>query len=183
MVKTGRFSIPWSVDAVDGRGRDYGEVALGQIDGSIAASGTVVLRTWFSVHELPPELADGRKPSEATLAYVRALAPTMTFTAKGGARRAHLAFGKQCQYDIEDAVTIARKKGRSTSTSSTRSDKPRPKAGNGMECSSDYDCASNDCEDDRCTNGDSDDPELANDAACTEDSDCASGDCVEGICE
>lgn len=118
---------------------------------------------------------------------MRALAPTMTFTAKGGARRAHLAFGKQCEYDIEDAVTFARKKGRSTSKSSTksstRSDKRPPKAGNGMECSSDYDCASNNCEDDRCTNGDSDDPELANGAACSDDSDCASGDCVEGICE
>jgi hypothetical protein len=110
VVKKGRFSLPWHVDGVDGHGRDWGEITLGQIVGSIAASGAVKLRPWFAVSELPPELVDGRDAKEATLAYVKAHTPTMTFTTVAGRRHTHLAFGKACSYDLEVWDPVASKK-------------------------------------------------------------------------
>ena len=110
VVKKGRFSLPWHVDAIDGRGHDWGgEIALGQIDGSIAASGAVKLRPRFAVSELPPELVGGRDAKEATLAYVKAHAPTMKLTTVSGTRHMHLAFGKACSYDLEVWDPVATK--------------------------------------------------------------------------
>jgi hypothetical protein len=84
--------MPYTVSARSGRGVAYGDMTLSQLDGSIAADGKVTLCPWFSVSELPPEITDGRKPSEASLDYLRAFASTlaMTFTANGDARYAKL---------------------------------------------------------------------------------------------
>jgi hypothetical protein len=42
-------------------------MTLGQIDVNVAASGKVTLRTWFSIAELPPEMATGRKAERRLL--------------------------------------------------------------------------------------------------------------------
>src|SRR6187431_627441 len=98
VVSHGRFTMPYTISARSGRGIDYGETTLGKIDGSIAANGKVTLRPWFSMRELPPEITDGREPSEATLDYVRAFASTltMTFTTNGAARYATLSVDNAC---------------------------------------------------------------------------------------
>ena len=137
VVKQGRFSLPWRVDARDHDGNDWGPMALGQIDGSIAANGKVKLRPWFSVSELPPEVAAGLDKKEATLEYVSGLVPTMTFTTSSGSRTSKLAFGKSCEYEFEDARTF--KPGRSQAPSKSR-----------RECRNDWDCASEKCEHGKC---------------------------------
>jgi hypothetical protein len=104
-VTKGRVSIPWRAES-----RDYGDIELGQIDGSIAASGSVKLRPWMAVSELPPELAAGRPDKEATLSFVTAIAPKMTFFRHGGVRGAHLAFGKTCEYELESDDRVVEKK-------------------------------------------------------------------------
>jgi len=106
VVSKGRFTIPYTVDANSGHGVTYGETTLGQIDGSIAATGKVTLRTSFSVSELPPEITDGREPSKSTLDYVRAFGLKMTFSTNGNERHASLSAGNDCEILLESKSTF-----------------------------------------------------------------------------
>ena len=183
IVKQGRFSIPWTVSAVSGRGQSFGDMTIGSLDGSIAASGKVKLRSAFSYSELPPEIADGRKPELATFDYVRALPPTMTFSKDGAARFAKLTFGKDCEYAFETTATFAKKRGRTTSSPSKPS-KPSRSSGkpNGAKCYFNSECESNDCDDDRCV-GRGLHPEFASGMACDDDDECKSDDCDDHVCK
>jgi len=208
IVKKGRFSFPWRIEANDER---FGKVAIGQVDGSISASGAVKLRSWFTVTELPPELADGH--NEATLAHVRTLVPTMKFAYTNGARQTKLSFGKLCAYELEDAESRARKNtygtannnrdgskrvfdktsgsssnsvrrsGDGVSSSGTTSSSSKPPKGlaNGAACTYGSDCASGECDYSKCVSSGSK-QELGNGMACTYSSDCASGNCEYGKC-
>jgi len=135
VVSKGRFTIPYTVDARSGRGATYGATTLGQIDGSIAVTGKVALRTWFSVSELPPEITDGREPSESTLDYVRAFGLEMTFSTNGNERHARLSAGDDCEILLESKSTFkpARpKRSRLEATTSTKPatpEKRKPKQG------------------------------------------------------
>jgi hypothetical protein len=140
VVSKGRFSIPYTVEAMDGRGHQYGDTTLGQIDGSIAASGKVTLRTSFSITELPPEIANGRKADEATLDYVRAFVPTMTFSTHGAARLVELTYGHTCEIKFESKSTF--KQGRSVS--------PPARKAEGASCSRDSECKSDNCTSGHC---------------------------------
>jgi len=200
-VTNGRVAIPWQIES-----RSYGAIAIGEIDGTIAANGSVKLRPWSSVSELPPELAEGRPAKEATLSFVTAVPPKMTFSRSGGVRVAQLSFGKTCEYGFASGDTVAEKKappagsgsssskGSSSKTSSTstgtspsKSSPPPPPApkkgkGNGAECTYASECASDHCNYGKCTSGDSSRKALGNGMECTYDSDCASNECTYHKC-
>jgi len=206
-VKQGRFSIPWRLDARNGRGESFGEMVIGSLDGSIPATGKTKLRTWFSVNELPPEIAAGRTPA-ATLDTVRALAPTMTFATEGSSRKARLTFGDTCELlfaamsapstahvsssgPLKKPATTAPKvsvpskpsaPSKPSKPSAPSKPPPRP-AGkkNGAECTLSSDCASHNCDDDRCSG--TFDREYAEGMECEENNDCASEDCDQGECQ
>jgi hypothetical protein len=142
VVSKGRFSFPYVIEARDGHGHDYGDVTLGQIDGSIAANGKVTLRTWFSVTELPPEIADSRKADKVILDYVRAFIPTMTFSTHGAARLGDMTYGNDaCEIQFESKSTF--KQGRSVAPS-------RKGNADGATCSRDSECKSDNCTSGHC---------------------------------
>jgi len=129
VVTKGRFSIPYVVTV------HAGDVTIGRIDGSIAASGAVKLRAWLSISELPPELADvGETPDQSTLAYLRAFAPTMAFKKDGKMRTAELT-AAGCNVWFEGKDTF--KQGRSVAPKNLKT---------GASCTDGIDCKSHVCE-------------------------------------
>ncbi len=139
-VSKGRFSFPYQIQAWDGHGHSLGFVTLGQVDGSIAANGTVKLRTTLSIDALPPELTSGK--ADATLDSVREYMATgtMKFTRDTKNKKemyAELEFGPQCIYYFQDLGTFVPGHSGTQET-------------NGNRCKRDRDCESDNCDNSVC---------------------------------
>jgi hypothetical protein len=189
-VKKGRFAIPWRVDATNNYGRALGEVVLGQLDGTIAASGSVTVRATL-VDELPPEMA------AHSMTAVKQLKPTIKFGTDSSGRQFHFEIGKNCEYEFHAKDYKISKPARSTSppprtssppptTSSTPAkppvdpNAPSEKRGYkalGAPCESDSACKSGICSGRMCSKRRSNTEKLPNGAECDGDYECASGLC------
>ena len=109
-VSKGRFSIPWNLGVFYADGRNGDDVNVGNLEGVIAADGSVKLRAKFSVDKLPPEVTESiHIGGEAAMASLRTIVPAMTFVLETGrlnlagqGRRATLTVGGDaCQYHLE----------------------------------------------------------------------------------
>ncbi len=103
-VLHGHFTIPWNVHVTRTDGSGDVSVPVGRIEGTVAADGSAVAHATFTVQSLPPDVAAMARASgagQATIAYLKAAAPTLALSLEAGARRAHLALGSACTIDFD----------------------------------------------------------------------------------
>ena len=128
VVTNGRFSIPWLLD-----GGGSSRVKVAQLDGVIAANGSVKLRMSPSVKELPPEISNGAPKGENTLAHLAKATPTVKFLAEKGGRLAEIKFGK-CMTELaatDYKVPVVKSTPRAKSSPSKT---PAPKRLENLDC-------------------------------------------------
>jgi hypothetical protein len=100
VVANGKFSIPWFVGASGYNRIEVAPIQVAQLDGVIAANGTVKLRMSPSVKELPPEISTGLPKDQNTFAHLVKATPTVKFIGDKGGRLVEITFGKACSIEL-----------------------------------------------------------------------------------